>query len=558
MYLRTISVTCLLALLPTVAGAAVDAAKLRQATPLPSLSFSVGFDVVEGLMISRNPQDQARQAAALQKSLSGGPDDAPRYLLLGRFQSKTNDPADARKSYAQAVASYKTLAAGKPDDASVLTGYGQALAEANNLTEAETVLRHTVQVAPRQARPWAALADVLVSASFAALLPPDWPRDGSRGLALSDFQKEVRQNPNGPNAVFKPTATQIARAQALLDEARNDYDKAIQVEPQAAIGYVARGGFRAVIEGLMPQVIIGLRPGSVALASVVKNMSGQISAPNAPALADFQQAAQAAPNDLPAVSMATLFEALALIAASPASPRTKDGVLDWNALPAARREPIDQDTAMLAHLAQSKDDVSAAQAAEMLGTIWFLLGRSKDAEDQFRLVVARDPQRQGAWDGLMGSLVSANRFSEAAALGDQRVKAHDDANARLTLAKLYDKLNQPAQMTAQVQAAIVDAPDDLTVSLTEAALLLRRSDDPAMMTKAREWLDRAGAIYQKNQTPDNWKNYAVIVSVYNALTGSETEARKQLAQVLSVDKDNKEAKQVLAALGPSETQLNRS
>lgn len=542
-----------LALLPAPAGAVVDAARLRQAVPLPGLSLTVGFDVTEDLIVPKNPQDRAVQLAALQRPLSGGADEAARYLQLGRFQSQTNDPTGAQRSYAQAVARYGTLAVARPDDASVLTGYGQALTRANHTQEAETVLRRAVQLAPGKARPWAELAHVLESESFAALLPPDWPRDGSRGLSLADFQEDLHQNPNGPNAAFKPTQAQVARAQALLDEARGDFDKAIQVEPQAAVGYVARSGFRAFTEGVTQRLISGLRAGNVTLASVARNVPPQTGTISGTALADLQQAAQAAPDDLLGVSMAALFQALALASANPPYPKTKDGLIDWNALPLPKRRPLEQDAALLAHLTQSQDDAQAAQAAEGLGTIWFLLGRFKEAEDDFRLAIQRAPQRQGAWEGLLGLDLQSNRLADAAALGEQMLKAHEDANARLALAKTYEKLNQPAQVTAQVQAALQDAPDDVTISLAEAALLLRRSDDPSVMTKAKEWLDRAGTLYQRNKRMDDWKNYAVLFGAYLALTGNEAEARKQLAQVLNVDKDNNEAKQVLAAMGPSET-----
>ncbi|MDQ2688608.1 MAG: hypothetical protein M3Y28_12155, partial [Armatimonadota bacterium] len=396
----------------------------------------------------------------------------------------------------------------------------------------------------------------LESESFAALLPPDWPRDGSRGLSLADFQEDLHQNLNGPNAAFTPTPAQVARTQALLDEARGDFDKAIQVEPQAAVGYIARSGFRAITEGVTQRLISGLRAGNVTLASVARNVPPQTGTISGTALADLHQAAQAAqaaPDDLLGVSMAALFQALALVSATPPYPETKDGFIDWNALPLPKRQPLEQDAALLARLAQSKDDAQAGQAAEGLGTIWFLLGRFKEAEGDFRLAIKRAPQRQGAWDGLLGLYLQSNRLADAATLGEQRLKAHEDANARLALAKTYEKLNQPAQVTAQIQAAFQDAPDDVTVCLAEAALLLRRSDDPSVMPKAKEWLDRAETLYQKNKRMDDWKNYTVLFGAYLALTGNEAEARKQLAQVLNVDKDNKEAKQVLAAMGPSET-----
>ena len=539
-----------LAALSPAANAAVDAAKLRQAVPLPSVSFSFGYQATNGLVIFNDEQDRAAQLAALKKSLTGGAEDAGRWQRLGNFYYAINDAAASKSAYAKALALYRTQTQKQPRNEPLLVEYGKTLTYSNAPKQAEIALRRAVQLAPRDADAWGALGRALMNQAFPALLTPEQQKEMPDLNVFGTSQEQAA--PGGQFKDYKPAPEQVQQARQFLEEAQRCFDKAVLVQPQSPVGYLYRAEFRASGQVLQNVLVNGMLKENVPLAAAIQSFQtffahGAYSSPGA--LADTQQAAKTAPDDLPIVAGAAMTEFLA-IAYQFNETRTAGQGLVWNTVASQQRQATEEDIIRLEHIAQTKDAAASAQAATAAGLIWMFADRQPNAERDLRLAVSRDPHDQSAWDGLLAVVLADKRYAESAALADKRLKTLDDAHTRLVLAKIDDKLEQPAEVQAQVQAALKDEPDDLTANLAQAVLLLRRSDDPAVLQQARQQMDRVGILYQKNQTQDNWKNYAVIVSVYDALTGGETEARQGLAQVLATDKDNQEAAQVLAALGP--------
>lgn len=539
----------LTALSPPV-NATVDAVKLRQAVPLPGITLSVGYQATNGLIISNNEQDQAAQSAALKKSLTGGAEDAGRWQKLGLFYYQTKDKAASKQAYAKALALYLAQTQKQPNNELLLVQYGVVLNASEASALAEPLLRRAVRLAPQDAGAWAVLGQALMNQAFPALLTPEQKKIGvslEQSAALSEQFKN-----------YKPSPQQVQQARQFLEEAQRCFDKAVLVQPQAPIGYVYRAGFHMYGQAMLTVLINALTKENLTLAAALQQFSeyvahNALSVNNPGFLADVRQAASAAPNNLPAVASAAMFEMLAAAFQF----NEKHGVgqeMPWGALTPEQRQFMKQNIIRLEHIAQSKDSVAASQAANAAGLIWVAVSRNQDAERDLRLAVARDPHDQSAWDGLLGVLLKDNRYAEAAALAKQRIKTLDNAHTRIVLAKIEDKLKQSAEVQAQVQAALKHEPDDFSANLAQAVLLLRRSGDPAVLLQAKQQMARVETLYQRNQTQDNWRNYVVTASVYNALTGSETEARQGLTQVLATDKDNKEVAQVLAALGPADMQ----
>jgi len=536
----------ILAAWPFAANAAVDAVKLRQAVPFPSLSFSFGYSATRGMIVSNNPVDQSVQLAALKKPLTGGAEDAERWQRIGLFYNQVKDTAASRQAYTRAAALYHAQTQKRPADEALLVRSGVVLDALSEPVSAEAVLRQATRLAPQDADAWAALGQALMDQAFPALLAPEQQKAGvsvEQPAALNEQFKD-----------YKPAPKQIKRARQLLEEARHCFDKAVLVQPNNPVGYVYRSGFHMYGQGILANIISAVAEQNVPLAAALQKYPASLAQnvfTSPSALADVQQAAQVAPNDLPTVASAALFQVLATAAQWNEAHGAGQEVV-WDAVAPERRQAVEQDVSLLEHLAQSKDAEVASQAANAAGLIWMFANRNRDAERDLRLAVARDPHNQSAWEGLAGLVVTDKRYADGAALAAQRLQTLDDAHTRLFLAKIDDKLDQPAQAQAEVQSALKDEPNDLSANLAQATLLLRRSGDPAVLQQAKQQLDQCGLIYQKNQTTDNWKNYTVTVSVYDALVGSEVEARKGLALVLSTDKGNKEVAQVLAAMGPPE------
>lgn len=547
-------------LVPLRTQAAVDIAKLRQAAAFPTLTLSpsISFNAWAGYRSSSDQRDLLAEIAVIQKALTGKDADAERYLRLGKLYQEGNDPVRAKEAYSKSAALCRHQAAERPKDGTVLAAFGTALAAAKQMAEAETVLRRAVRIAPRQASAWTALGDFLSGRAAAALLPPSFERDEvDLGFAFGAAPAGMPEKQHTFVAKYgqvKPTAAQIARSLALLDEARTCYDQAVASRPLSAAAFLQRAGFRMSIGPVLHGMLTALQPGgtvdmATALQSGVREMASTYS--SSPGLSDLTEAAHLAPNTLTDVDMSAMFHTLSFVMQYGQTHDMTNG-LPWDTLTEETRRPVQEAMRPLEHLAESADTNkdTAAKASEAAGVIWLLTGNWKAAETPLRRAIALDPRRADAWDALTLIMISAKRYAELTSILEARVKTQDTARSHLLLAKAYSKANQPEKAAAQVQAALKVNPEDLAANMAQAALLLRRSDNPAMLTEAGKQLVRTGDLYRKTPTPDNWSSYTLLLSIYSALTGSELQARQHLNEILQRDKANEAAKQALAALGP--------
>jgi tetratricopeptide (TPR) repeat protein len=179
----------------------------------------------------------------------------------------------------------------------------------------------------------------------------------------------------------------------------------------------------------------------------------------------------------------------------------------------------------------------------------FFAGDSTGAETSLRRALTLDPSREQAWDMLTSLTAEAKRYEDLVSLCEERLKRKDIARTRLLLAYTYEKLNRLDQAEEQVQAALKLEPEDFTANLALAVLLLKRSDDVAVLSRAGELLNKAGEIIRESPTPVQWMDYSTTGGIYLALRGSLEEARQQLKRVLEYDLHNEAAREALEALG---------
>jgi hypothetical protein len=96
------------------------------------------------------------------------------------------------------------------------------------------------------------------------------------------------------------------------------------------------------------------------------------------------------------------------------------------------------------------------------------------------------------------------------------------------------------------------APNSFTANLAEAALVLRRSQDPDVLLDANSWLARSERLL--NDLPPMQRNQEAIIeltltrSIYFALSDQLDEARQWAKAVINQDKNNPVAQEILSAM----------
>jgi len=530
---------------------AADADKLRHVLPLPRTGFSLSYVGGTDIIVSSNTQDRALQLGVLKAGCTGNASDAECWYRLGRFYSYAGSPEAEKEAYTHASTLYLAQIHKTPNDPTVLIKYGAVLGLTGEINQSEAVLRRAVRLAPGDARAWVALGQILAEQVTLPLLTPDLKKKSS--VRLENMSAEQAAAFGEEAKDYRPKPEQIAKAQQTLDEAEHCFDKAIQAHPKASAGYLGRAKFRSRGQKILSILLDRLRKDNLTLAAAVQEVSGSQSDlfkyRSAGVLTDYRQAAAVAPDDLYTVYSA-LNQELSSAFHWFGETHTADQSWAFALFPADTQHFIELDLALMEHIAEGKDPLMTSQAAAAAGCMRSMIQQNQKAERDYRRAIVCAPQALGAYDGLIANLSDDQKYADAAGFAEQRVKLLDTAHNRVSLAKMYDKLNRPILVEAQVQAALKVEPDDATANLAELVLLLRRSDVPGVLPQAQHQMERVNALFQSNLEQSIRINIVVAESVCFALSGNEASARANLSQVLAVDKTNETALKVLEILGP--------
>ena len=553
--LRTLPITTALIgwsiIVSSLSAWAADADKLRHVLPLPRTGFSLSYAVNTDIIVSSNAQDRAFQLGVLKEGFTGNDSDAGRWYRLGSFYSGAGSPEAKQDAYTHASTLYLSQIRKTPNDPSLLIKYSAILELTGEPDQSEAVLRRAVRLAPGDARAWAALGQILAEQVTPPLLTPDLKKKSSVRLEnmsakqASAFGEEAKD--------YRPKLEQIAKAQQTLDEAEHCFDKAVQVQPKASTGYFGRAGFRSRGKSILSIFLSRLRRDNLTLAAAVQEVSGSQSDlfkyRSAGVLTDYRQATAAAPDDLYTVYSA-LNQELSSAFHRFGETHTADQSWAFALFPADSQHFIESDLALMEHIAGGKDPLVTSQAASAAGCIRSVIQQNQKAERDYRRAIICAPQALGAYDGLIANLSDDQKYADAAVFAEQRVKLLDTAYNRVSLAKIYDKLNRPVLVEVQIQAALKVEPDNGIANIAELVLLLRRSDVPGVLPLAQRQLEHVNALYYHSPELNALIDTAVAESVCFALSGNEASARADLNQVLAVDKTNDTALKVLEILGP--------
>ena len=516
------------------------------------MGFNLSYVGSTHIIVSSNAQDRAFQLGVLKGEFKGNDSDAERWYRLGLFYSNAGSPEAKQDAYTHASTLYLAQIRKTPNDPSLLIKYSAILELVGEPDQSEAVLRRAVRLAPGDARAWAALGQILAEQVTPPLLTPDLKKKIS--VRLENMSAEQASAFGEEAKDYRPKLEQIAKAQQTLDEAERCFDKAIQAQPKASAGYSGRAWFRSRGQKILSIFLSRLRKDNLTLAAAVQEVSGSqpdtFQYRSAGVLTDYREAAATAPDDLYTVYSALNQELISALHRF-GETHTAGQIWAFASSPADTQHFVELDLALMEHIAGGKDPLMTSQAASAAGCIRSVIQQNQKAERDYRRAIVCAPQALGAYDGLIANLSDDQKYADAAVFAEQRVMLLDTAYNRVILAKIYDKLNRPVLVEAQIQAALKVEPDNGIANIAELVLLLRRSDVPGVLPLAQRQLEHVNALYYHSPELNALIDTAVAGSVYFALSGNEASARADLSEVLAVDKTNETALKVLEILGPA-------
>jgi tetratricopeptide (TPR) repeat protein len=515
------------AALPTAAQE-VDQAKLRKAARLPKISLlgGVGFNSDTGFFLLGETRDVRPKIAALQKTLKGDATDAATYYRLGDLYDEAKEEKKAKDAYEQAVRLYRQRLKDDPDNGRLLAEFGAALLAVENDEEGETVLRKAARKAPGEATAWLELGRHLESRALYTLIGD--PSGKGKHLGLAALLAIVLKG--------KLAAQFETRAAPIEAEARTCFDRAVAAAPKNPRCYVDRACFHTRF-GMMHAAFRASRGEDENLARAMYSEE---------TLADLEQVAELSPDDYRAQGVVALYAVM--VAAGKAEDRSPKAILA--AMPKKARQDFDKRVARLEKLTASPEREKAAGAEEVLALVcWLGKGDADLMQKHARRAVELNPAREQAWDALTIAAVIGGDAEETLRICQERVKKRDSARARFLLAKSLADKGDFDQAERELRQAVALDGSHYHAQLGLAAVLLRRAEKAAILEEAGKHLDLASRTLDDKASAEERDKHALLKGIHQGLSGERLAARQTLLKILDTDKDNRDAKAALAALG---------
>jgi tetratricopeptide (TPR) repeat protein len=529
----------------TLAGGVTDSApaaapqtgkeRWRSLAKLPQVNLQWEFDFQSdrGVVLIGDKFAWPDEIASLEREVQRDPADPEKRLRLGRLYGWVDADAKSTQSLARAASLFRTRLAAQPASGLLHTRLGLTLSLSRQDPEAEVELRRGVELAPREWRGWLELGNFLAGRALSALL------GSTNGWSSISALHNEFVHAERPGRV---PAENLNRARGLMSEAEQCLDKAVALGPQQSEPCFARGcarGPRRLIDFLAnPE-------GDREQAALVLATFAYTPA----AVADFQEAARRSPKDYRLVGGVPLFEAWTC--AVQAGKRgldefTNDGW--WRQLPETNRTSILSAVGRIESLCQDPNAKTAAGAGEMLAATKFAIFRDlAGCETAARRAVALDPAREQAWELLVLSLVTKQRWDDLLRAAEDRLKARHSPRNHILVAKAHERLKQWKEAEQQVDAAVAEAPDDIVPHVAKAVLLLK-SGAEENIERAAGHLKKAQEVFVTTSDLRSYKDLMLTSALCAALGGYPAEARKLVESVLKTDPDDDHAKEILESL----------
>lgn len=509
--------------------------RLRELAVFPTLNLRIDFNWnCDGLLwrISRGSSLQD-EIADLQSDLKRQPDDVTKLLQAGYrldLDGQTNESAACYKKAQQLSRRHVESA---PQEALSLINLGTALAELDQIAEAEGALRKSVLVSSNQWQCWAALAGFLDQQSFSALLPEPMR---SQINILSLPSQEVLD--------YKPTPEAIKNGEALRREAAQCMDRAMALATNEPEAFIQHAWFYMQSDE-HGRFLDHYRTGAPIDGDALRSACFSTKMAR-----ELQKAALLRPRDFSLIGVAAFFDYVSgALEANPSSPGT--------ATPSDSTQSfLHQANDMLERLSETSDKKTAAGALETMAMLNAALHRSPETiVDLARRSVALDPTRDQAWNAWLGFSISSATPDQLAAICQQRLKQKDSAQNRLILAKSYTRQSRWERAENEAQSALKLEPDNITAHLMLVALTTRQSTDddslkPALAHLAATLvlLPKAPNNDEKKQRLREWALNSVIVNSLLPNEENQKVAESTLKEFLAKNPNDEAARNIREAL----------
>lgn len=527
---RCVLVSLLVVLTLTTAAKAVDKEKLRQAVFTPQISIIIGYRVSwrGGFEAMADELPEPGKIAGIEGELKGDATDAERYIRLAQIYLRGKQPAKVKEARLKAVTLFRKQLEQHRDDIASQLRLADTLDLIEKSEEAEALVRRVLKDHPTEWHAWLVLGDILEGKSWQAIM-------GSKPYHWTGPETLLRSI-----RAAQPTQENIATSHQYRQEAVACFDRAVSLAPGESEVYRRRGAVRWG-HGCLDHALRLYKGEKLDFSEFFLGRE---------ALPDLRRAVDMNRQEYKGIGFVVVWELMTEIQdrnlqGSPA--KQSRNLIEEVSEPTRNR--FLEDMKCLEKGTQSLDKCKAAEAAEVLGFIQFLLFADKSAaEMNARRSIELDPKRETAWDLLFNCLAEAEEYQKMAAVCRERLAHKDSTRNRLWLVKAYDYLYQLDKAEEVVKAGLQREPEDFMLRLTLADLLLMRGD--------KESLHQAGQLFAKldkekisyEGCEHRWSNFAFASGIYCGLIGERELAQKWLKAVQKYKPEYPEINDALKAL----------
>ena len=520
---------CVIIAMTIVSCAAIPKAgargELQRLVRLPQVDFPtpLNFDRTSGFTVFPLSGAAGLKAAQLLRDVKGEPEDAIQFLKAARILASGGDVPNSIRSFARAADLYARKIQSDPVNTKSLAGLAEALAALGRFGESQAVLE---KAARADADP------VLLDLAFG-----DFHKEKAWGV----FAGEENRFSSGTFLevlelmVRRGDGTRIEAARAELRHASEYFEKLAQRSERSAEVLLELACFRSFQEGL-----------EAAFAQLLKrerssrDLRKSLFAERA--ITPLLEAAQK--EDAEAGTIASAICAAALSDSRGDDP-TPGGWADLSKEASIKASNLCR---RLQEIAESGSK-QAAEAAEYLGCLQvYLMKDFSGAERNFRAALRAEPVRERSWELLVYSIFSGSDSSRLVDTCEERSLLFPNARSSILLVKAYDRQGEATKAEWAALGAATLYPNDFSVNLSLAALLLKRNNAETLLWRAGDALTKAEKQLGPSPTRDAQFAFVLLKSIYLAFSDKAEEAKALLSPFVAPGNFRIEAEEALQAI----------
>ncbi|HYE32497.1 MAG TPA: hypothetical protein VEH27_13790 [Methylomirabilota bacterium] len=498
--------------------------QLRRLITLPAtpLGLSVEFDPEHGITLW-DPFDPRKAITEALKDATGAAERDPlRAIDLAEAYLQTGDATRARqlRNKARALAEQELSAAGSAR----LAALARVFLAAGEVEEAETICRRALGHGSVSAETLVAAGGVYRDCAMALLRKSNSLRQPLRGrldaMAHRPPSFELRE-----------------RANRLLAEAANCHEQAFKKAPENAEALLKKAMFLAS-RSMIERALDGL--GSIES----RKLPVVILPPEA--VSALNRAAELAPENVHIVSLAAILPTLARVEEAIVE-QLSTGIPSrgcWPGLSMKARENAAAAISRLQQLRSRSDDSVRVAAAERLAVIQTILfGHSEALSDQINELARRSEAPLILHRLALASAEERGAADEALRAADEWLAKEPSPTAEYARARALTQLGRKAEAVSTLQSALRRSPNDGLLNFGYAAALMM---DESSFWRAREPLSKAHDAIRAGIALSELR---VLQSIYFALSGDHTTARRILESLARDPASRKHAEAALELIG---------